>query len=97
MSEAPSQRRDSQWGEQARRTLRDDAACVGRRLRDEIETKPMFAVVAAACVGFALGGGIPRGALTVLLGMGVRAAGSRLSEAIIERAPRFHAAQEDSV
>lgn len=77
--------------------LRGNAARFGRRLRDEIDAKPMFAVVAAACVGFALGGGVSRGALTVLLGMGARAAGSRLSEAIIERAPRFEAAQEDSV
>ena len=77
--------------------LRDDAANLGRRVRAEIGARPMFAVTAAACLGFALGGGISRGALTVLLGVGVRAAGSRLSEAIIERAPRSQAAQEDSV
>jgi hypothetical protein len=86
----------SQRDEHPVHTLRDDASRLGRRLRDEIEAQPMFAVVAAACVGFALGGGVSRGALTVLLGVGVRAAGSRLGEAIIERAPRFQAAQEAS-
>ncbi len=78
-------------------SLRGDAACVGRGLRDQIDAKPMQVVVAALCVGFALGGGIPRGVLTLLLGVGARAAGSRLGELIIERAPSFRAAQEETV
>jgi hypothetical protein len=78
-------------------SLRDEAARLGRGLRDQIDTKPMQAVVAALCLGFALGGGIPRGVLTLLLGVGARAAGARLSEVIIERAPSFRAAQEKAI
>ena len=78
-------------------SLREDAACVGRELRKQVDAKPMQVVVGALCVGFALGGGIPRGVLTLLLGVGARAAGSRLGELIIERAPTFRAAQEETV
>jgi hypothetical protein len=78
------------------RSLRSDASRLGRRLASEIDTKPLHAVVAALCVGFALGGGIPRGAITLLLGVGARAAGSRLGESILENAPSFRAAQENA-
>lgn len=97
MSAAPIGSDAGLHGDQAAsvRTLADDASRVVRRLRAEVDGNPFVAVVASACLGFALGGGIPRGVITVLLGVGVRAAGSRLGEAMIERAPTFRTAQED--
>lgn len=77
-------------------SLRDDVARLRGRLRREIDDEPLLAVVASLCLGFALGGGVTRGALTLLLGVGARAAGSRLGDTILERAPTFRAAQEDS-
>jgi hypothetical protein len=68
---------------------------MGRRLAGEIDAHPFGAVAAALCVGFAMGGGIPRGALTLLLGAGARAAAARLGEAILENAPNLRTAQED--
>ncbi len=96
MSEAPAQPETSQCGEaNPPHSLPEDVARLTERIREEIEAKPMLAVLAALCVGFALGGGVSRGALTLLLGVGARAAGSRLGDVILERAPRFRAAQED--
>ncbi len=77
-------------------TLREGVVCVSRGLRDQIEANPLQAVFAAACVGFALGGGIPRGVLTLLLGVGARAVGSRLGDVILEQAPSFRAAQGET-
>ncbi|HEU4430239.1 MAG TPA: hypothetical protein VFT98_15875 [Myxococcota bacterium] len=54
-------------------------------LRDRVDANPLAAVVVAAGLGFALGGGVSRGMLTLLLGAAARAAGARLSEAILER------------
>jgi hypothetical protein len=48
-----------------------------RRLRDVVEERPGLALGAAAGIGFVLGG-LPRGALTVLLGVGTRMAGAFL-------------------
>ena len=53
-------------------------------LRDQIAARPFAAVVVATCIGFALGGGVSRGILTLLLGAGARAAGARLSEVLLE-------------
>jgi hypothetical protein len=46
-----------------------------RRLRDVVDERPTLALGAAAGVGLVLGG-LPRGALTVLLGVGTRMAGA---------------------
>jgi hypothetical protein len=90
--DAPNRR----TAQDAARSLRGDATRLGRRLAEEIDAQPLHAVVAALVVGFALGGGIPRGAITLLLGVGARAAGSRLGESILENAPRFGTAPENS-
>ena len=86
---------DVPLGEPCARSLRVDATRLGRRLADEIDARPLQAVVAALCVGFALGGGVPRAALTLVLGAGARAVGARLGEAILENAPTFRTAPED--
>jgi len=57
-----------------------------RKLRDTVEDQPVLAVGAAAGVGFLLGGGLPRGALTLLLGVGTRLAGAWLQREFLERA-----------
>jgi hypothetical protein len=66
------------------RTLRGDVSWLEeglengdlvRRLREVIEARPGLALGAAAGIGFVLGG-LPRGALTVLLGVGTRMAGA---------------------
>ena len=82
-------------GEPRTRSLRSDAARLGRRLADEIDARPLQAVVAGLCVGFALGGGVSRGAMTLLLGGVGRVAAARLGEAILENAPSFRTAQEE--
>lgn len=99
MSEAPIPlRRASAPGqEHPPHSLRSDAAYLRRRLREEIEERPLLAVGASLCVGFALGGGVTRGVVTLLFGAGVRTAGSRLGRAILERASMVLAAQEGSV
>lgn len=48
-----------------------------QRLRDVVDERPKLALGAAAGIGLVLGG-LPRGALTVLLGLGTRAAGAWL-------------------
>jgi len=57
-----------------------------QKLRDTVEEQPVLAVGAAAGVGFLLGGGLPRGALTLLLGVGTRVAGAWLQREFLERA-----------
>jgi hypothetical protein len=92
---APIHLRAAPHAERPARSLRGDATQLGRRLADEIDARPLHAVVAALCVGFALGGGLQRGALTLLLGIGARAAGARLGDAILENAPLPRAAPEE--
>lgn len=53
-------------------------------LRDLVRTDPGLAIGAAAGLGFLIGGGIPRGAVTVLLGIGVRMGGEWLQELFLE-------------
>ena len=57
-----------------------------QKLRETVEGQPVLAVGAAAGVGFLLGGGLPRGALTLLLGVGTRMAGAWLQREFLERA-----------
>ena len=57
-----------------------------QKLRDTVEDQPALAVGAAAGVGFLLGGGLSRGALTLLLGVGTRMAGAWLQREFLESA-----------
>jgi hypothetical protein len=57
-----------------------------QKLRDTVEDQPVLAVGAAAGVGFLLGGGLSRGALTLLLGVGTRMAGAWLQREFLESA-----------
>jgi len=61
------------------------AATLADALRARVDANPFAAVAVASGIGFALGGGVSRGMLTLLLGAAARAAGARLSEAILER------------
>jgi len=78
-----------------RRTLRGDLSrwranagdAVGgadRLLRDAVAAEPLLAVGAAAGVGFLLGGGVPRGAVTTLLAVGGRMATAWLQRELFE-------------
>lgn len=53
-------------------------------LREIVRTDPGLAIGAAAGLGFLVGGGIPRGAVTVLLGVGMRMGGEWLQELFLE-------------
>jgi hypothetical protein len=55
-----------------------------RMLRDAVSGQPLLTVGAAAGLGFLLGGGLPRGAITVLLGVGARLAGAWLQQEFLE-------------
>jgi hypothetical protein len=55
-----------------------------RKLRGAVDAQPLLAVGAAAGLGFLLGGGLPRGAVTVLLGVGARLAGAWLQQEFLE-------------
>jgi hypothetical protein len=57
-----------------------------QKLRDTVEDQPALAVGAAAGIGFLLGGGLSRGALTLLLGVGTRMAGAWLQREFLEGA-----------
>lgn len=57
-----------------------------QKLRDTVDEQPVLAVGAAAGIGFLLGGGLSRGALTLLLGVGTRMAGAWLQREFLERA-----------
>jgi hypothetical protein len=70
-----------------RENLGAAAVEVDRTLRDAVSAQPILAVGAAACLGFLLGGGLPRGAATLLLGAGARLAGTWLEQEFLERAP----------
>ena len=49
-----------------------------------VAAQPLLAVGAAAGVGFLIGGGLPRGAITMLLGVGARMAGAWLQQEFLE-------------
>ena len=55
-----------------------------RALRDAVSAQPVLVVGAAAGLGFLLGGGLPRGALTLLIGVGARLAGAWLQQEFLE-------------
>ena len=56
-----------------------------RILRDAISAAPLVTVGAVAGLGFLIGGGLPRGALTLFLGVGARMAGAWLQNEFLER------------
>jgi hypothetical protein len=51
-----------------------------RTLRETVDEQPAIALGAAAGIGFLLGGGLSRRALTVLFGVGTRMAGAWLQQ-----------------
>ena len=55
-----------------------------RMVRSTVSAQPLLAVGAAAGVGFLIGGGLPRGAITMLLGVGARMAGAWLQQEFLE-------------
>lgn len=76
-----SLRGDLQW-------ITDGAGDLSARadtaLRELVRSDPGLAIGAAAGLGFLVGGGIPRGAVTVLLGIGARMGGEWLKELVLE-------------
>jgi hypothetical protein len=68
------------------RSLNRDLAQLEETLRDAVGEQPALTLGAAAGVGFLLGGGLPRGAITLLLGIGTRMAGAWLEREFLERA-----------
>lgn len=68
------------------RSLTADLARLEETLRDVVDEQPILTMGAAAGIGFLLGGGLPRGALTLLLGIGTRMAGAWLEREFLERA-----------
>jgi hypothetical protein len=68
------------------RSLPADLARLEETLRDTVAEQPALALGAAVGIGFLLGGGLSRGALTVLLGVGTRMAGAWLQQEFLERA-----------
>lgn len=57
---------------------------VDRLLRSSVEARPIETLGVAVGVGFLLGLGLPKGTLTMLLGVGVRFAGSWLRQEIAQ-------------
>lgn len=87
----------SETAQERMRTLRTDlsrfqdslegaAGDVDRKLRDTVSEQPLLAMGAAAGIGFLLGGGLTRGAVTLLLGAGARLAGEWFQQEFLERA-----------
>lgn len=79
------------------RTLRSDlealrchAASLAREAERVLESatarEPYLSAAAAFGIGFLLGGGLPRGAATMLAGAGARLAAARFGEEIFNRA-----------
>ena len=56
-----------------------------RILRDAVSAAPLLTVGVVAGLGFLIGGGLPRGALTLFLGVGARMAGAWLQQEFLER------------
>lgn len=68
------------------RSLGGDLARLEETLRGIVDEQPILTMGAAAGIGFLLGGGLPRGTLTLLLGIGTRMAGAWLEREFLERA-----------
>jgi len=56
-----------------------------RTVEEAVSDQPVLALAAAAGVGFVLGGGLPPGVLTLLLGAGARMAGAWLQQELLDR------------
>jgi ElaB/YqjD/DUF883 family membrane-anchored ribosome-binding protein len=56
---------------------------VERLLSEAVRAQPFTATAAAAGIGFLLGGGLPRGAMVLLVGTATRIAGAWLSNEIL--------------
>jgi hypothetical protein len=67
------------------RGLSSAAESGDRLLRESVEAQPVLTAGAALGIGFLVGGGLPRGAVTLLLGVGGRLAASWLSEELLAR------------
>jgi hypothetical protein len=65
------------------RDLRDGRAELGDLLAEQLGERPYVALSAAAALGFALGGGLPRGTLGLMVGLGSRAAASWLGALLV--------------
>jgi hypothetical protein len=70
-------------------------AGLSERLREQVEARPIAAAAASLVAGFALGGGVNRQLVTLILGIGARAAANRLQESIFERTPEAERAEEE--
>lgn len=68
------------------RSMSGDLARLEETLREVVDEQPVLTVGAAAGIGFLLGGGLPQGGLTLLLGFGARMAGAWLEREFLERA-----------
>lgn len=68
------------------RSMSGDLARLEETLHEVVAEQPVLTVCAAAGIGFLLGGGLPRGGLTLLLGFGARMAGAWLERELLERA-----------
>lgn len=68
-----------------RADVRDATAQTDRFIRDIVSSAPVVAVGTAAALGFLVGGGIPRSAVTTFLAVGARMAGSWLEREFLER------------
>jgi hypothetical protein len=68
------------------RSLGADLEWLEEGLRELVREQPVLTVGAAAGLGFLLGGGPPRGVVTLLLGIGARMAGAWLEQEFLERA-----------
>jgi hypothetical protein len=66
--------------------LSGDLARLEETLREVVADAPVLTLGAAAGIGFLLGGGLPRGALTLLLGFGARMAGAWVEQEFLGRA-----------
>ncbi len=62
----------------------DLSARADTALREIARTDPGLVLGAAAGLGFLMGGGLPRGAITVLLGIGTRMGGAWLQDLVLE-------------
>jgi hypothetical protein len=65
-------------------TFEHSAGEADRLLRGAVSAQPLLTVGAAAGLGMLLGGGLPRGAITVMLGVGARMAGAWLQRELLQ-------------
>lgn len=67
------------------------------RVRQLVRDRPFVAFASAFCVGFALGGGVSRGLITLLLGAGGRVLAARVGDSILEHASHVGTTREETV